>query len=80
MSIFKNESSLEILRKKSADALRIFQSTVSNLQETNKDIEKEEEIKSKEIQKLRDEHIELTKMKYVNESIIDKINDFMGSI
>ena len=80
MSILKSQSNLQRLRKKSADALGIFQATVSNLEQTNKLIEEESEKKAEEIRVLRDEHIELKKMSSRNSSIMDKINDFMTSV
>ena len=78
MSLSSNGDKLSSLRKKSADALGIFQTTMSNLQDINKTIDSEKESRYQEIQKLRDEHIELTMMESRNKSIIDKINDFLG--
>jgi hypothetical protein len=80
MSLLRKSDKLSSLRKKSADALGIFQTTVSNLQDTNKTIDSEKEVRSQEIQKLRDEHIELTRMESRNKSIMDKINDFLGDL
>jgi len=80
MSLSSNGDKLSSLRKKSADALGIFQTTKSNLQDTNKTIDSEKESRYQEIQKLRDEHIELTMMESRNKSIIDKINDFLGDL
>jgi len=80
MSLSSNGDKLSSLRKKSADALGIFQTTMSNLQDINKTIDSEKESRYQEIQKLRDEHIELTMMESRNKSIIDKINDFLGDL
>ena len=80
MSLSSNGDKLSSLRKKSADALGIFQTTMSNLQDINKTIDSEKESRYQEIQKLRDEHIELTRMESRNKSIIDNINDFLGDL
>jgi len=80
MSLLSKGEKLSSLKEKSADALGIFQTTMSNLQDINKTIDSEKEARYQEIQKLRDEHIELTRMESRNESIIDNINDFLGDL
>jgi len=51
MSLLSKGEKLSSLKEKSADALGIFQTTMSNLQDINKTIDSEKEARYQEIQK-----------------------------
>jgi hypothetical protein len=71
---------LQSLQKKSTDALGIFQNTVNNLSSTNASIRIELKKRSDKIQKLKDETSKLNSMEAQNQTVMTKIEGFLGSL
>ena len=80
MSILKTQTKLQQLQKRSADALGIFQNTVNNLADTNANIRTELKTREDEIKKLQEERAELKGLETQNQTVMDKIQDFLGSL
>lgn len=85
MSIFKKEvtsiqSSVEQLRKKSADSLGIFQRTMEDLSKTNEAIQKEVDLHEEEIKRLRSERTDLVNLSTKNTNVVNKIQYLLGEV
>jgi hypothetical protein len=78
MTILSTQSKLQKLKKQGADALGIFQNTVSNLSDTNSAIRVELKSREDQITLLKSEKVELNGMESQNQTIIDKIQEFLG--
>lgn len=73
----QNKNTIISLKEKSDSIFNIFTSTVSQLEQVNNDIKIEKEIRSEQIQQLKDECEQLETTEKSNSSMINKINSFL---
>ena len=78
MGLLGTKSRLEQLREKTEGALGIFENTLTNLVNTNKQIRQEQALTSEKISRLQLERSGLKELEQSNEAVIEKISDFLG--
>ncbi len=74
----QNKSTITVLKEKSDSIFSIFTTTVNQLEQVNTEIKTEKEIRSTQIQQLKDECEQLETTEKSNSSMINKINSFLS--
>lgn len=77
MSLLR-KNTVASLTQKSANAISVFQKTVSDLATVNETIESEVNARQSKINDLRDEQLELSAVAETNQRFIKKLNEFLG--